>query len=1542
MSAGNIRTDLRADLEFFDLPVIVEAHFASKENTIFTLNTGDLSLGSVIRYLVDLVKPGLEVDFGKPWDIIDTINLGAITFQLNATSRDFGFRYDDLGIKLPFIDLDAISVWSRSSGDDKQPSVDVQLYGSFFGISFQDKPLTWDALQQRPPAVPSAGAKVFDLQYFGLGQHVTLRNIDQLNRIGLISDALGKSYAEVDADQTNPLNSVLALTYSDSAGWLAGIQFSVLDTVDLAAVWNLPALAGMRIGLRGEKAKTLAGLEFEVLYREIAADLGLYNIELKLPDELRRFQAGAATLALPIINLDIYTNGTFKVDLGYPANFDFSRSFSLEMMIGPFPASGALGVYFGVLDQRAVDGLPQIVSGSFAPVMVAGLGLRLGLGKSLEIGVLKAGFFVGIQGLLEGVVAFYHPRTAGEADGLFYRLSGALQLTGHIYGLVDFNIVKAEVDIYAHVGAAFVMESYRETIILFDAGVQVEIKIKINFGLFKITITFSFAARIQEQFAVGSNQTTPWRLASGEHPKNDSVWRVGYRRLHSGAYVLNGAFAEIVKQRPQRQRLAHSDRLTSAAKIPFTLYFNPFITVGFADDKPDVAEKMINTGRRFQAEAPRDVKLVAAFLVRTTPSEEESLSPFASFSKAALVWALSEVSALQQQVGFAAEQATISLSALRFLFDDLNASDPHIPIDLDSLEDFLEEYIDLQIMPNSKAPDPQQYSYAPFPMLPYIQLSTSDGYQVNFREKSPCSLKYQQTISEYFAQIAAQDSANATPAQQDLAALYDNPISMAGLIFVDTFKMILRYVVGAAIDAMELFPYPATPGQSLLQIAATVGLSGSDAAPKIAAANLDAADLLHPGTWLYIVAAAQQINADRASLQSLATQLQLPPLQVAKAVRQQTGLLAHNETARITVPNGRYRLQTDDTLSKLAIKFQTSEQDIKAANPNFDWTAPPQPRPSEEMALPAGETIRLPTVEYRPTDQDSLQSIADLFGVSLAHIIAADGQRVQLQPGVTAQLGLRVRVQQNDTLQSISDRYKLPPNDFLLWAKDEAKLLRVGTPMTVAAGGRYIIKRDDTLPSISTAFGLSIDDLFKANPNFDWKPWPHSRQALPNGKVIQLPALQITIAAGDTLQRIAYRTGFTDIVAMLGDEIKNPELLVSLARVPLPPFQVEIQSGQSVSQIANQYGLDAASLLMNNQILPPKPPDGNESDEYGFKVVQIPDCECLPQELFYQQLEKDEKKPFDAAAPMVGKFLFHGLRLPNPKAYQFAPRLDEADTEKDIDSARSHWSGIHLYPLYELTGQQWPAPSVPSEDYKITIGVTDKDRRSWAGRNIGLKSSFTTAAPDEVEIALQQPEIELIRAYRNRLKDGQYFDPGIISLNAYPAYQILSKVYNCQPALPWAAPTAPNFLPPPSAADLSEQETPADTQIRIYPFSDGLRRAIGDQLKEHLQLQAMAERIDPQSGRISKAAIANGGWATRCDVRIRRVFTDAEQGQAVVGSYEIFAGDAQSIADLLSVIQYLRREDVKDQVAVELRLLYRTDPSSDSAEGVRSDHLDGD
>ena len=1534
MSAAKTSADLRADLALFDLPVVVATHFASGEDTIFTVDTGDLSLGRVIRYLVDLVKPGLEVEFGKPWDIIDSINLGAITFQLNAAGKDFGFRYDDLGIKLPFIDLDSISVWSRSTGEGRRPSVDVQLYGSFFGISFQDKPLTWDALQQRPPAVPGTGAKVFDLQYLGLGQHVTLRDIERLNRVGLIIDALSRSYAKVDDDQTNPLNSVPALTYSDSAGWLAGIQFSVLDTFDLAAIWNLPALAGMRIGLRGERAKTLAGLEFEILYRQIATDLGLYSIELKLPDGLRRFQAGAATLALPIINLDIYTNGGFKIDLGYPADFDFSRSFSLEMMIGPFPASGALGVYFGELDERAADGLPQIVSGSFAPVIVAGLGVRLGLGKSVKIGVLDAGFFLGIQGLLEGVVAFYQPRLASEAGGLFYHVCGALKLSGHIYGRIDFRIVKAEVDIYAYIGAAFVMESYRETIVLFSAGVQVEIKIKINLGLFKITIAFAFNAQIQEKLAIGSNQATPWRLSSGDHPANYSIQRVGYRRLHNGTYVLNGAFAEIVSQRPQRQRLAASGRLALPDRTPFILYLNPFITVGFADDKPGAVEETIGTRRHFDAGAPRDVKLVAGFLVRTTPAAEETLSPFAAFSKAALRWALAEVRTLQQSVGFTAEQDTVSLSVLQFLFDDLNATDPHIPIDMNSLEDFCEEYIDLQILPNTAAPDPQQHQYAPFPMLPYMHLSTSDGYQVNFHDKSPCSLKYQRIISEYFDQIAARDNGEAVVEQQDAASLYDNPISMAGLIFVDTFKMILRYVIGAAIEAMELFPYPAADGQSLPQIAAAVGLEGDDAVGNIAAANLDAAELLHPGTRLYIVAAAHRITASRPSLRDLAIRLQWPLLKVARAVRQQTDLLDPSEAVRITVPNGRYLLQPNDTVAILEEKFQTGWQAIAAANPDFDWTAPPG------LALPAGETIRLPAVDYRPCEKDSLQTIADLFGVSLAGIIAAADQPIRLQPQAIAQLGLRVLVQQDDSIQSVLDRYALPLNEFLLWAKDETNLLQVGTRMTLAAGGRYIIKRGDTLQSISAAFGLGIDQLLEANPDFAWKPWPHSRQMLPNGKVIQLPALQITVAVGDTLQQIANRAGFGDIAAMIADEIAKPELLAGLARLTLPAFRVAIQAGESISQVANQYGLDAFNLLMNNQVLPQKPPAWNEDDDYGFNVVQIPDCEFLPQAFFYRQLENAAEKPFDAAAPMLGRFLFHGLRLPNPGNYQFAPLPEEADTETETQRAPSDWPNIDLYPLYELTGQQWPAPIDPQE-YQITIGFTAEDRMNWAGRQVDLKMATGADALDELTITLQKPEIDLIQAYRKRLEGGSYFDPGIISLNSYPAFQIVSKVYSCQPALQWAVPAAPNFLDPsPTASGLFEQETPAYSNIRIYPLSDGLRQAIGDQLKDRLYLQAMAERIDPRSGRIGKTAIANSGWATQCDLRIRQVFSAGAPGDARAGSYEIFAGDAQSIADLLSVIKYLRLDRVNDQV--ELRLLYRTDPGSDMPEGVRSDNLAGD
>ena len=116
---------------------------------------------------------------------------------------------------------------------------------------------------------------------------------------------------------------------------------------------------------------------------------------------------------MPIIDLDVYTNGDSLLDLGFPVGLDFSRSFQIDLIVWvgpiPIPVSAAAGLYFGVLSGATSSQVPQVTNGSFAPVIVAGFGIEIGLGKSVSIGPLDAGFFAGFIGILEGVLAWFHP-----------------------------------------------------------------------------------------------------------------------------------------------------------------------------------------------------------------------------------------------------------------------------------------------------------------------------------------------------------------------------------------------------------------------------------------------------------------------------------------------------------------------------------------------------------------------------------------------------------------------------------------------------------------------------------------------------------------------------------------------------------------------------------------------------------------------------------------------------------------------------------------------------------------------------------------------------------------------------------------------------------------------------------------------------------------------------------------------------------------------------------------------------------------------------
>lgn len=473
------------------------------------------TVGDALDVLIDLIEPGRVLDLEPPWDAIASSKLPHFTLKvdLNTASRSFGFEITQLGLAVGPASLSSISFTIKTATGAKKGSRKKQfIFDASAKIGDLDLGgLSWNLLRETPPApAPKVKAPIFKLDYLAFGQHVSLVSAPK-TLDGVISALSGTP----PKDDINPLPST-ALAFNAESSWLAAARFSLVG-VTLGIIFNDPDLYGAKISIDASRVKALKpldGLAFEVLYRRIADGLGLFHIELKLPDKFRRFEVGAATLTLPIIDLDIYTNGSFLIDFGFPHNHDYSRSATLELIILGIPVLGAGGFYFGVLDQRTGPNLPALVPGTgrFSPVIVFGLGLKIGLGKSIDKGILKAGFELSVEGIIEGVLAFYESTDKSVTD-TYYKISGMIALVGHLYGSIDFVVIKARVDLMVFAGVQFVYEAYKGAVITLSAEVSIEVSLDVDLGIFSFSVSFSFEAHVQADFTIEVADNHKWIAA---------------------------------------------------------------------------------------------------------------------------------------------------------------------------------------------------------------------------------------------------------------------------------------------------------------------------------------------------------------------------------------------------------------------------------------------------------------------------------------------------------------------------------------------------------------------------------------------------------------------------------------------------------------------------------------------------------------------------------------------------------------------------------------------------------------------------------------------------------------------------------------------------------------------------------------------------------------------------------------------------------------------------------------------------------------------
>ncbi|HEX3029747.1 MAG TPA: hypothetical protein VHT34_10690, partial [Clostridia bacterium] len=491
----------------------------------FTLQ--GITLGSMIEFFVNLARPGSDYRLNPPWDFLNSIDLSKFTLTVDPKDSWVSLTYA-VNLDLFFIDIKTVGLkYIKVNGQD---SVRLVLTGRFLDEDYTEgNELNWDVIDDPPPAVPGEGEQLLRLRYLGLGQHIMLQNSASFNSVSDVINALRDQMKPIADTSKNPLAqpSGSLLTFNENSHWLIGLDVTIMDMLSIAAVFNDPNIYGLVVSLSGPNAGSLAGFRFEIIYKRITDDIGVYKAVFRMPEAFRQLQFGVVSITLGVVSVEIYTNGDFKVDLGFPKNGDFTDSFCLQVYI--FIGHG--GIYFGKLNGTTSSRVPVITNGTFSPVLELGIGLAVGVGREFSAGPLKAGLYVEMLAIFEGVLAWFHPNDAAQKTEMYYWARAVAGLIGKLYGCVDFKVIKVSISVEAYATVTLVLESYQSTIVELDVGVEVKASVKILF----VKVNFSFGINIHESFTIGEKGTPPWiTSASGAgQPSNQLTANVHRPRRRS-------------------------------------------------------------------------------------------------------------------------------------------------------------------------------------------------------------------------------------------------------------------------------------------------------------------------------------------------------------------------------------------------------------------------------------------------------------------------------------------------------------------------------------------------------------------------------------------------------------------------------------------------------------------------------------------------------------------------------------------------------------------------------------------------------------------------------------------------------------------------------------------------------------------------------------------------------------------------------------------------------------------------------------------------
>lgn len=1085
------------------------------DHQVLMIQLGGATLGELLEYLVDLAAPTLGFSLEPPWDALKRIDLSAFTVTIDFREQAIEVVYT-ANADLVVMHLTKVTVRYEMGA---ATALDLSLEGTFLGQPLAE-PLCWDVVNDPPPAVPGKGGRLLELGFLGVGQRVALTGspANVAEAIALMQSNMAE--LKPGAEPKLPPG----VHFDAGARWLLGLEASVMGTLDLAVVLSDPSLYGVSIALSGERAGSLAGLRFELLYKRISDGLGVFRAELRVPEAYRRLELGAVSVTLGLVVVEVYTNGDFAIDLGFPHNRDYQRSFTVEA----FPFIGRGGLYLGVLSGATSQRVPAITNGTFSPVLELGIGLALGVGKEVRRGPLSGSISVEVEVILQGVLAWFNPASAGQPTALYHWGQGIVAIHGKLHGQIDFKVIKAALTVEASAQASVRFEAHRAT--LFELSADVKVEAEAEAGPF--TAHFSFDERVEASFLVGHDEPAPWALAAGQG-------RTSPARLRRN--VLPPATRDP-------RRLATAPRPGAPAERTFT--WDPTLNV-FGGQTRDVtlsvqpaftvADPPVGWDGTAPPNAAPDYRAALLVLVQTgvaasarTAAEAaatdfgDAVIPAADLIEAVLRWSLSALRGADGQ-----PVATVTAGDLDALLAELD--DPAVadgPFSLAKLSTFLGTNLRLRL--TGEPADPTERAGAMLVAAPpYLDIRVKPAFESVLATQSMIGRRYLWDVSNYMARFDPV-AAPATDPPSDGALE-----SFATHAFRDWCLLLAKTAVGQATSSLGSTTRPMGTG-SLDDVAAA--LPRDRIAYTVRAG--DTIDSVAAATGAS-VAELEHLNPTLAA--TLATALPGQEVELTIGV---AGADLALENAGVTLTDGldvvlrgvEVQVEAADTLATLATRLSQSSAAklVEAAK-----------LAGRAGLLRAGAAVTVPERTDPIADIDDPAQVAAILYV-----------RYFADPQVpdASWYAQRIAELNEEVLEPFGTDVELPA---------DLKLAVPAAPRS-ATTESYITLTGDSLLRIGGA--LSLIQAPDAYANQAWQDFRAGVVAT-DGSVV-VPATPTTVLGGETLTLLADRL-LADGVDGLLPWISTSDVLVSLAL-----FEIDLTASTTkhttLAEMAEAYGLGLA------------------------------------------------------------------------------------------------------------------------------------------------------------------------------------------------------------------------------------------------------------------------------------------------------------------------------------------------------------------------------